>query len=351
MVADSVVAIIGGRNIGNQYFQIDPSSQFGDDDVVVAGPIVPRLSAVFDEFWNSPFAIPAQTIDKLDTSEQALSRYLASLAEFRQRLDATPLDSTQSTPKQPFLDIVSGHAPLHWAPATLVYDSPGKKSVGKGDAPGRLIYSAIEEQANKVSTELLLVTPYFVPSPEELVQLAGARERHARVRVLTNSLESAPSTEAQSGYMHYRVQLLQEGVELHEVRALLGSAHGSGQGKTMSRHGNYALHAKLFVFDRKTAFVGSMNFDQRSRHLNTEIGLLIASPELSGDIATRFDALTQLDNSYAVTLSDGATGKQHLIWTTQEAGTVVHRDSEAARNTWQKIKVKLLSVLPLDREL
>jgi len=351
MVADSVVAIIGGRNIGNQYFQIDPSSQFGDDDVVVAGPIVPQLSAVFDEFWNSPFAIPAQTIDKLDTSEQALSHYLASLAEFRQRLDTTPLDSKQRTRKQPFLDIVSGHAPLHWAPAKLVYDSPGKKGVGKGDAPGRLIYSAIEEQANQVSTELLMVTPYFVPSPEELTQLAGARERHARVRILTNSLESAPSTEAQSGYMHYRVQLLQEGVELHEVRALLGSAQGSGQGKTMSRHGNYALHAKLFVFDRKTSFVGSMNFDQRSRHLNTEIGLLIASPELSGDIATRFDALSQLDNSYAVTLSDGAAGRQHLIWTTQEAGAVVHRDTEPARNAWQRMKVRLLSVLPLDREL
>ena len=171
------------------------------------------------------------------------------------------------------------------------------------------------------------------------------------MRILTNSLEAAPSAEAQSGYMHYRVQFLQEGVELHEVRAMLGSMRGSGQGKAISRHGNYALHAKLFVFDRKTAFVGSMNFDQRSKRLNTEIGLLIASPELSADIATRFDALTQLDNSYAVTLSDGATGKQHLVWTTQEAGTVVHRDTEPARNAWQKMKVRLLSALPLEREL
>jgi putative cardiolipin synthase len=94
-----------------------------------------------------------------------------------------------------------------------------------------------------------------------------------------------------------------------------------------------------------------MNFDQRSKRLNTEIGLLIASPELSGDIATRFDALTQLDNSYAVTLSDGATGKQHLVWTTQEAGVVIHRDAEPARNVWQKMKVRFFSVLPLEREL
>jgi putative cardiolipin synthase len=351
LVADNVVAIIGGRNIGDQYFQIDPGSQFGDEDVVVAGPIVARLSDVFDEFWNSPISIPAQTVDKPDASEAALSRYLAALAEHRERLNGEPPANAQGAPKQAFADIMSGHTPLHWAPVKLVYDSPDKRDVGKGDAPGRLIYNAIAEQASSVSTELLMVTPYFVPSPDELARLAGARERHARVRILTNSLQAAPSAEAQSGYMHYRRQLLQEGVELHEVRAMLGSARGSGQGKAISRHGNYALHAKLYVFDRKTSFVGSMNFDQRSKRLNTEIGLLIASPELSGDIATRFDALTQLDNSYAVTLSDGATGKQHLVWTTQEAGVVIHRDAEPARNVWQKMKVRFFSVLPLEREL
>jgi len=351
LVADNVVAIIGGRNIGNQYFQIDPGSQFGDDDVVVAGPIVARLSDVFDEFWNSPIAIPAQTADKLDASEAALSRYLAALAKYRERLNGEPPATAQGAPKQTFADIMSGHTPLHWAPVKLVYDSPDKRDVGNGDAKGRLIYKAIADQANSASTELLMVTPYFVPSADEWTRLAAARERHVRVRVLTNSLEAAPSAEAQSGYMHHRRQLLQGGVELHEVRAMLGSARGSGQGKAISRHGNYALHAKMYVFDRKTSFVGSMNYDQRSKRLNTEIGLLIASPELSGDIAARFDALTQLDNSYAVTLSDGATGRQHLIWTTQEAGVVVHRDTEPARNVLQKVKVRLLSVLPLEREL
>jgi putative cardiolipin synthase len=348
MVADNVVAIIGGRNIGNQYFQIDPGSQYGDDDVVVAGPVVPRLSATFDEFWNSPMAIPAQAVDKIDASEQALSRYLAALAKLA---EPVPPDDAQAAPKQSFVDIKSGHSPLYWAPVKLVYDSPDKKDVGKGNVPGRLIYNAIAEQANKVSTELMMVSPYFVPSSDELARLTDARARHASVRILTNSLESAPSAEAQSGYMRYRVRLLQAGVELHEVRALLGSARGSGQGAAISQHGNYALHAKLFVFDRKTSFVGSMNYDQRSKRLNTEIGLLIASPELSKDIATRIDALTQLDNSYAVTLSDGAKGKQQLIWTTQEAGTVVRHETEPARNAWQKMKVRLLSVLPLGREL
>jgi putative cardiolipin synthase len=145
--------------------------------------------------------------------------------------------------------------------------------------------------------------------------------------------------------------MLQEGVELYEVRALLGSTRGSGQSKAISRHGNYGLHAKLFVFDRKVAFVGSMNFDQRSKHLNTEVGVLISSPELCNEIAVRFDALTQLDNAYTVTLEEGTVGKPRLVWKTREDGKVVEYRKEPARNEWQRLKVKFLSVMPLDKEL
>jgi putative cardiolipin synthase len=375
MVADNAVAIIGGRNIGDQYFQIDPESQFGDDDVVVAGPIVQSLSAVFDQFWNSDLAIPAPAVDKRHTSDKALSDYLAMLARDGDRAGAKHAESapsTASTPntasapgaadtpsvastpganRQPFLDIVSGRTPLIWSPMKLIYDSPDKKDVDKGNAPGRLIYKALAEQAGAVKTELLMVTPYFIPSPDELQLLKEERDRNARVRILTNSLAAAPNTEAHSGYIHYRVGLLQRGVELYEVRALLGNTRGSGQSKAISRHGNYGLHAKLFVFDRKVAFVGSMNFDQRSKHLNTEIGVLISSPELSREIAARFEALTQLDNAYTVTLDGGAAGKPRLVWKTQEDGKVIEYRKEPARNEWQRLKVKFLSAIPLDKEL
>jgi putative cardiolipin synthase len=353
MVADNATAIIGGRNIGNQYFQIDPESQFGDDDVVVAGPVVQQLSKLFDEFWNADLAIPAPAIDKPHTSERALSRYLAALAKDRESLQATRSGSTGAAPKTPFADIVSGRTPLIWSPVQLVYDSPDKKAVANGDAPGRLIYKAVLQRAKLVDTEFLMVTPYFIPAPNELAVLESDRARNARVRILTNSLEAAPNLAAQSGYMHYRVALLQKGVELHEMRALLGNAKGSGESKAISRYGNYGLHAKLYVFDRKALFVGSMNYDQRSKRLNTEIGLIIDSPELSHDIAVRFDELTQLDNAYALSLEApaGSAKAPRLAWTTREAGTVVHRTTEPARNGWQRLKVKVLSMLPLDKEL
>ncbi|HLZ97304.1 MAG TPA: phospholipase D family protein [Steroidobacteraceae bacterium] len=356
MVADNAVAIIGGRNIGDQYFQIDPESQFGDDDIVVAGPIVPRLSDIYDQFWNSDQAIPAPAVDKRHSSAKALSDYLAMLAREGDAAGAKHPDSApnpKSAPgadRQPFLDIVSGRSPLIWSPMKLVYDSPDKKDVDKGHAPGRLIYTALSEEVGEVRSELLVVTPYFIPSPDELRLIKEERERNARVRIMTNSLAAAPNNKAHSGYMHYRVGLLQEGVDLYEVRALLGNASGSGQSKAISRHGNYGLHAKLFVFDRRVAFVGSMNFDERSKHLNTEIGLLISSPELSREIAARFDSLARLDDSYTVTLVDEA-GKPRLVWKTREDGKLVEYRKEPARSEWQRLKVKFLSALPLDKEL
>ena len=375
MVADNAVAIIGGRNIGDQYFQIDPESQFGDDDVVVAGPIVPRLSAVFDQFWNGDLAMPAPAVDKQHTSDKALSTFLAMLAKDGDQVGvkhaaitpgavikpvAATAPATATAPnaerppgadRQPFLDIVSGRVPLIWSPMKLVYDSPDKKDVDQGNSPGRLIYKAMSDQASEVRTELLMVTPYFIPSPDESRLLTEERGRNVRVRILTNSLAAAPSLEAYSGYIHYRVGLLQEGVELYEVRALLGNTRGSGQTKAISQHGNYGLHAKLFVFDRKVAFIGSMNFDQRSKHLNTEIGLLISSPELSNELAARFESLTQLDNAYTVTLGEGTAGKPQLVWKTREDGKVVEYRKDPARDGWQRLKVKFLSVMPLDKEL
>jgi putative cardiolipin synthase len=197
-----------------------------------------------------------------------------------------------------------------------------------------------------------MVTPYLIPGNSGVRLLSGLRSRGVRVRILTNSLESSPEPEAHSGYMHYRVPLLQDGVELYEVRASLGSARGSGEPDSVARATDYALHAKLFVFDRRQLYVGSMNFDERSHHLNTEIGLIIDSPELARQMASRFDAITAPENSYQVRwIAGNAGGPAHLAWLTREGGEAIEYDREPARNEWQRIKVDMLSLLPLDREL
>ena len=303
MVADNAIALIGGRNIGNQYFQMDPESQFADDDVFTAGPVVQQLSARFDEYWNSPLSIPAAALGAGTHSASAP----AAPGKPLRGLDSKGIDYVAMLKSnEPYAGMISGRLLLVWANSQVVCDSPDKKDVENG----------------------------------------------ARVAILTNSLESAPLLLAQAGYSGYRKPLLEDGAEIYEVRSLLGSMRGSGQTARISRFGNYALHAKLFVFDRARIFIGSMNFDQRSKRLNTEIGLIIDSPDLAGQIVARFDAMTRPDNAYVLSLHDARSGNgRNIVWGTVEQGKPVEYTSEPARSWWQRPTIRLLALLPVDREL
>ncbi|HEX4327993.1 MAG TPA: phospholipase D-like domain-containing protein, partial [Burkholderiales bacterium] len=155
-----------------------------------------------------------------------------------------------------------------------------------------------------------------------------------------------------AGYLHYRGELLRDGVDLYEVRAKPGSPRGSAQPLWLSSYGNYSLHTKLFVFDRQRIFISSMNYDQRSLHLNTELGLMIASPELAQQGLRFFDALTQPLNAYHVTLEKKAdSDAQRVVWHTEENGRPVDYDREPAKSEWQRLKIHLFALLPLDSEL
>jgi len=353
MVVDNAIALIGGRNVGDPYFQVDPQYQVADDDVFAAGPIAKELSATFDEYWSCAMAIPVLALAEATTSDAALAAYRKTLSQHRLQMktDGTDYASRVAT-GEPLRGMISGRLPLVWAHAQLVYDSPEKKRVEKGGMVGRLMHRPVADAVAKVQSELLMVTPYFIPGDEGMQLFGNLRKRNVRVRVLTNSLESTKVLAAQSGYMRYRLSLLEEGVEIHEVRSLLGNARGSGQTTEMARYGNYSLHAKLFVFDRQRLFIGSMNFDQRSMHLNTEIGLIIDSTELAQQTAARFEAMTSPPNSYDLALVPREGGRSpRLVWRTQEDGKAVEYDREPARSDGQRLRVRLLSLLSMDDEL
>jgi putative cardiolipin synthase len=353
LVVDNAVALIGGRNIGDQYFQINPNSQFADDDVFAAGPVAQKLSATFDAFWNNSLAIPAKALSKKLSSHAALREHREGSDAPDSVLKANGFNYLkQVATGEPFDGIISGRLPLVWAHAQVVCDSPDKKKVENGAMVGRLMQRPVANVTRSVQSEFLMITPYLIPGKEGMQLLAGLRQRGVIVRVLTNSLESSTVLVAQAGYMHYRAPLLEDGVELYEIRSLLGNTRGSGETKIISRYGNYSLHGKLFVFDRQKLFIGSMNFDQRSMHLNTEIGLIIDSPELAQQIAVRFEAMLQPVNSYHVVLRPHADGEAPgLSWLTEEDGKPVEYDMEPARSDWQRFKANSLSLLPMDKEL
>ncbi|MGC1388790.1 MAG: phospholipase D family protein [Steroidobacteraceae bacterium] len=357
MVVDNAVALIGGRNIGNQYFQMDPDSQFADDDVFAAGPIAMQLSATFDEYWNSRFAVPAAALNRGQRSASALAERRKQAGEHSERhMEPLKTDGVDYVARlatgEPYAGMISGRLPLVWAQAQVISDTPDKKNVERGKLGGRLMAEEVLKTIGETQTEFLMVTPYLVPTADELMALKGLRARKVHVGILTNSLRSTPDIVAESGYMKVRVELVREGVEMYEARSLLGNTRGSGETRVVSSYGNYGLHAKLLVFDRKRIFIGSMNFDQRSKHLNTEIGLIIESPELAQQTATRFEHMVRPENVYALAWREGAAGiPAHLVWVTQENGKAVEYTQEPARSPWQRFDQKVLSWLPVDREL
>jgi putative cardiolipin synthase len=352
MIADQAVALTGGRNIGDQYFQVDPGSQFGDDDLITVGPIVHSLMEEFETYWNSPEVTSAERLVIGGATEERLAKYRAELAARRPGNNVYQADfARRIVSSEPLGSILTGATELTWAKATLVYDSPNKREVKQGNGFGRLMYGPVADRIRATREELLMITPYFVPVSGEVRLLAEANQRHVRTRILTNSLMAAPDLVAHAGYMHYRPTLLANGVQLYEIRSDLGNPRGSGESRRMTRYGNYALHAKIFVFDRQSAYVGSMNLDQRSVHLNTEMGLIIESEALAAELAARFTRLTSSENAYEVRLDRDEHGRTELCWITRENGKDIEYSTEPAPGPMRRIEVRLLSLLPIDREL
>jgi putative cardiolipin synthase len=346
-VADNAAAVLGGRNIGDEYFGPNPRIEFVDFDVLTLGPISQRISRTFDNYWNSDLAIPAQALLDTKPSEAALQTYRADLEQNR-REHASDAHRPKLGVADPIHALLDGDGALVWAKADVLYDNPDKIKVEAGEKRGPLLRNRLVQAIDAVNQEILIVSPYLVPGDEGMRIVEGLRKKSVTVRIITNSLASTDLPAVHSGYVHYRTRLLEDGVELYEVRPSPEATDDRGHNLKPSE-GQFALHAKVFVFDRKQLFVGSMNFDYRSLKLNTEIGVLIDSPELALQAAKRFDSIAQPANCYIPHLSPpDALGHRQLVWRTEENGRAVELATEPAGNLSRGLQANLLSLLPLD---
>ena len=353
-IADRAIALVGGRNIGDEYFQVDPEWQFADDDVLTAGPAVQELAVSFERFWESQLAIPVQALLPASATDAAAAQALERRVTVPKKVAAADPDYQRKlSAHEPLSSVLAGRASLDWASVEVAADSPYKGQEHQTQVQiSNLLFGPVAAAIHDTHSEFTMVTPYLVPSPHEMQLLEDLRARGRAVRILTTSLEAESSSVAQAGYMHYRTRLLESGVQLYEVRARPEDPRGTGQSERMSRYGHYSLHAKLLVFDRRVMFVGSMNYDQRSRRLNTEDGLIIHSAALSAQTARHIDLMMQPQNAYAVSLQEQVPGdKPELTWTTVKAGEPLTLHSEPARSAWQKGEVHFLELFPIDREL
>jgi putative cardiolipin synthase len=347
-IADDAAAVIGGRNIGDEYFAASASTDFADFDVLALGEIVPRISKSFDKYWNNDLAIPVQAL-------LAAKPTAASLEAYRQELEQNRR-APQTDARLPRLDVgdpvralTAGDGPLVWAKAEVLYDNPDKGKVEAGEKPGILLRDRLAQALDKVEHELLVVSPYLVPAADGMRLLESLRSRGVQVRIATNSLASTDVPAVHAGYEHYRKAMLEDGVQLYEVRPVPGAADDHGHSLKAPSSGQFALHAKVFILDRRRVFVGSMNFDYRSMRLNTEIGLLIDSPDLARQAGERFDAIAQPANCYIPRLGPpNAWGERKLTWRTEENGKPVELAKEPSGDLKRELEASILTLLPID---
>lgn len=336
--ADAQATVIGGRNVGDEYFGATSGILKADLDALLVGPVVEELVVDFDRYWASLSSYPLERIVPLLRSGDQ-SRTLASV----QAADDSPqaqkyLDAIrESTFIEKLLD---GDPGLTWSQVQMVTDDPAK-GLGKIEGEGLLINQLDSILAQPVRS-VVLVSPYFVPTMAGTEAFAAMANRGVEVRILTNSLEATDVLPVHAGYAKRRKALLKAGVMLYEMKRL---------SKAPTRHASAgpfgssasSLHAKTFSVDGLRAFIGSFNFDPRSMHLNTELGFVIDDPVLAGDIeAALQDGIPE--RAYEVRLSDG--GK--LYWLEHKDNDIVEINKEPNSGWFKRAAVVVLSYLPIE---
>lgn len=349
-IVDNQVAIAGGRNIGDEYFDAHQELAFIDLDVLAAGEIVETLSRSFDRYWNSIAAVPATGLPAR-WGDRRLARTALRLQQFRAEALASPLGRALDT-ADPMPALLSGTTPWHIARAHLLVDPPEKVLVRNKPASS-LLLGQLAGLNIQPARRVLIVSPYFVPGRAGMAYFEYWRGRGVEVDVLTNAYAASDVPIVHVGYAAYRMRLLEAGVNLYELKPV-----GEMTGPRLRDLGNgssrASLHAKAFVFDDRQVFIGSFNFDPRSTRLNTEMGIVIDSPTLAAEVTAIAESAMRPERSYQPRLVQQKNGRaidRQLRWHDVHEGTPRVHDSEPELTPLHSGLLRLLQTLPIEEHL
>ncbi len=339
-IADGAFAILGGRNIADEYFFRSRQGNFVDVDILVAGSPVPRLAAIFDEYWNSRRVYPLKSLvwsrQSADELQSAFNQATADSSTALLSPEANEADPLGFTPLGS--DLLHPPISLLHGRVTPFADDPEKASGRSFDGKDpTTVMSRVLEALQDSHDDVLLMSPYFVPGEKGMNALQHLRMRGVRVTLVTNTLAANDEPLASAAYARYRKRMLKIGVDIYEVSSKQLKTNprvGPSLGTTIGRS-----HAKLIVFDRRRTFIGSMNMDLRSSRTNTEVGLLIDSPEFAVQIGDLVGTIRSA-GSYHVRLSPAT---DDLEWVTYENGAESVSSEEPEVDAITRLKVLLLS--------
>jgi putative cardiolipin synthase len=338
-IADGSVAVVGGRNIGDEYFGANDRFNFGDLGVLLAGRAVTDASAQFDTYWNSDVVVPLAAFARVTDADAAFAEARAAFAEHRDQATGTDYARHLGVLREAeALGLRLGDA---WRgnAVTMLADDPAKAQRGR-DRP-MLMLRAIEALLQRSEREAVVVSPYFVPRRYGTDALTGLVGRGAAVAVLTNSLAANDVAAVHGGYSRWRRPLLEAGVVVHELKPIGSEPVASSLGSSRA-----SLHTKAVVVDRRLAYVGSFNFDPRSAQLNTESGVLIDDPRFAAAVLAQYEAAIAPARSWRVHLVDG-----RMRWTSEVDGRELTVDHEPDASLGRRMTALLFRILPLDSQL
>lgn len=339
MIVDGFVAVVGGRNIGDPYFDAAGNdSNFRDLDVISIGPVVRETARAFDVYWNSDMAYPLKAYRTFRNSG-------ADLSALRPELSGAVRAFAQSDYAKALLeelpDGATGDRPGRWlwGKGRLLVDQPQKVKTDH-DEPALRIGPQVKQAIDGAQSELLLISPYVVPSGRGARYLTGLARRGVAVRVLTNSLASTDEPAAAAGYMRVRRELLEGGLQLYELQPSPGERQRPTEA---GRSSGISLHAKAIVVDRRVVFIGSMNLDPRSKLLNTEMGVLVDCPALAEEVARFFEQAVAPRSAFHVQLE--RTGG--LAWSWDDHGSLMTAQHDPEVQTSRRLEFYVLRLLPI----
>lgn len=334
---DNQITVVGGRNIGNEYFAAGSGMLFADLDVVAIGAVVPAVSKQFDLYWNSPSAYPARQFVGAGDPAHLAAKFAGNRAR---TVTVAYIEAVRATPI--VRDILDGRLTFEWTTAQVVSDDPAKTldTTARADV---LLFPELVRAIGRPGQTLDLVTPYFVPGEGGTAALVELAKSGIAVRILTNSLSASDVSAVHAGYAKRREALLRGGVKLYELKPT-AARDAPDAAMSVGSSASSGLHAKTFAVDRARVFVGSFNFDQRSALLNTEMGLVIDSSALAQRLADGFDGQVALV-AYEVRI--GPDGDR-LQWIERTPSGERRHDTEPGTGWWDRFKVDVLSVLPIE---
>ena len=337
-IADNRLAIVGGRNIGEEYFDASTESNFHDLDVGLAGPVVGQASAIFDRFWNSKAVIPVAAMT--DVSKAEIDRFIRDI-EAESDTEAAQKYLRRVAREVAIDAYFEGAVPIHWGARMQVLSDPPIK--WKDDSRSEWLVEHLAKQMRQTKQQALLISPYFVPGESFTNTLVSSVAAGKEIGIVTNSLAANDVLAVHGGYSRYRGQLLAGGVQLHELRAQPGVVAG----RSLLGSSGASLHTKAYVLDEEQGFIGSFNLDPRSMKLNTEMGLLFEQADLAKALAEEYRYLASPRLSYEVALDD----QDRLVWLDARSMPPATLHKEPESTAWQRAVATVMRWLPIESQL